>query len=547
MTTHGPVEFPLPPDFQGFAQWDKMHCPKVQTPMSQDVFSRGVSKGFTMAMDEFACPIGVSYVAYNYYAYMATPLQASVQGGREPFEARMARYGQTIETVVPRIGRMWTDEWLPAILPGIEKTRTQDYGAMSDAELLAAFDEAYERFVERYVVHGKINFNLISASRFADFYNDSFKPADQTEPYEVLQGFPTKSLDAGRGLWQLSRTVKASPALMKTFEETDTRDLPRKLEQTDEGRRFLSALGTYLDEFGWRSDVFELADLTWRENPVIPLNALQGYIYLADDADPDTRFRQSVERREQLLAQARARLANDAEKLAEFERRYEAAKGYLNVTEDHNYYIDQIGNTVMRLPLLEAGRRLVARGLINEVDDIFSLHVAEMREALLQGHDFRSLTTERKAEMERWAQVVPPPILGTPPPPSGDPLEDGIIRMFGMPPEPSSDPSVIQGLPASAGTVRGRAKVVRTLSEASKLEKGDIMVCEMTMPPWTPLFSTVSAVVADTGGILSHCAIVSREYRLPCVVGTAIGTAVIKDGMMLTVDGSRGIVRIDAV
>jgi len=231
-----------------------------------------------------------------------------------------------------------------------------------------------------------------------------------------------------------------------------------------------------------------------------------------------------------------------------FDKTFEVnAKGYLNVTEDHNYYIDQIGNTVMRLPLLEAGRRLVARGLINEVDDIFSLHVAEMREALLQGHDFRSLTTERKAEMERWAQVVPPPILGTPPPPSGDPLEDGIIRMFGMPPEPSSDPSVIQGLPASAGTVRGRAKVVRTLSEASKLEKGDIMVCEMTMPPWTPLFSTVSAVVADTGGILSHCAIVSREYRLPCVVGTAIGTAVIKDGMMLTVDGSRGIVRIEAV
>ena len=118
--------------------------------------------------------------------------------------------------------------------------------------------------------------------------------------------------------------------------------------------------------------------------------------------------------------------------------------------------------------------------------------------------------------------------------------------MFGMPPEPSRDPAVIQGIPASPGTVKGPAKVVKTLAEASKLEKGDVLVCEMTMPPWTPLFSTASAVVADTGGILSHCAIVSREYRMPCVVGTLMGTAVIKDGMMLTVDGNKGIVRIES-
>jgi pyruvate,water dikinase len=88
--------------------------------------------------------------------------------------------------------------------------------------------------------------------------------------------------------------------------------------------------------------------------------------------------------------------------------------------------------------------------------------------------------------------------------------------------------------------------VVRDLAEASKVSPGDILVCEMTLPPWTPLFATISGVVADTGGILSHCAIVAREYRIPCVVGTAFGTSVIKDGMTLTVDGSKGIVRIES-
>src|SRR5262249_48890511 len=154
---------------------------------------------------------------------------------------------------------------------------------------------------------------------------------------------------------------------------------------------------------------------------------------------------------------------------------------------------------------------------------------------------------QRQLEMAAWSRVVPPLTIGEPPPPSDDPLEEAILRkMLGVPPGPSRDPDVITGTGASPGTVQGRAKVMRNLSEASTVQPGNILVCDMTMPPWTPLFSTVSAVVADTGGVLSHCAIVSREYRLPCVVGTIVGTAVIKDGMLLTVDGAKGIVRIDS-
>jgi len=143
---------------------------------------------------------------------------------------------------------------------------------------------------------------------------------------------------------------------------------------------------------------------------------------------------------------------------------------------------------------------------------------------------------------------VPLPVIGEPPRQEGeeDPLAAALGKFFGVPPEPSRDPDIIQGLGASPGSVQGTAKVVRTLNEASKLEKGDIMVCEMTMPPWTPLFSIAGAVVADTGGPLSHCAIVAREYKMPCVVGTVVGTSVISDGMTLTVDGAKGIVRIDS-
>ena len=139
----------------------------------------------------------------------------------------------------------------------------------------------------------------------------------------------------------------------------------------------------------------------------------------------------------------------------------------------------------------------------------------------------------------------PPPTLGEMPDAPPDPFIEAINKMFGVPPEPSLDPDVIKGTGASAGTVQGTVKVVHDLTEASKLQPGDIMVCEMTMPPWTPLFSIAAAVVADTGGVLSHCAIVSREYGMPCVVNTLIGTVALKDGMTVTVDGSQGLVRID--
>ena len=539
MTTDAP-SFPVPEDLAGeFLQWDKMHCPRPQTPMTQDLFIACLSEGFSGAMDEFGCPIAMVYRTVNSYGFIATP----------PFEVppsdeRLARYGATLENIVPHIGRLWEDEWLPSIMPGIEWARDADYAGMPDEELLASLDRARGEFTERYVVHGKINFILLPASGFADFYVEHLDPDDPTEPYHALQGFPTKSLDAGRGLWKLRREILASDELRTLFETRDPADLAAALDESEAGQVFRASLQDYLDEFGWRTDAYELAVAPWRDDPTIPLNTLQGYIALGEDQDPDAVHERSVAQRERLLAAARTTLADRPELLAEFDALYDAARGYLTVTEDHNFWIDQVGNNVLRLPIVEIGKRLADRGGIAAVDDVFMLRLAELPGAL-EGASMQGAVDERRADLAHWAQVIPPPILGEPPEPTGDPLEEAIFKMFGTPVEPSQDPNVITGIGASAGTVQGPARVVRDLSEASKVKPGDILVCEMTMPAWTPLFSTVAAVVADTGGRLSHCAIVSREYRLPCVVGTAVGTAVIEDGMILTVDGSAGVIRID--
>jgi pyruvate,water dikinase len=446
------------------------------------------------------------------------------------------------------MGTLWADEWLPSILPALNFSMTTDYAALSDSELIATMEQMIQDFTARYAIHGKINFVMASASFFVDFYNEHLDPEESTEAYEAIQGFPTLSLEAGKALWALGRIVNKSSELSQLFERHETVQLQVELAGSEIGRNFLQAFRDYLEEWGWRSEAFELADPSWREDPTVPLNAIQGYMRLDDSEDPKNKYQQAIKRREELLANARAALAGQTEQLEIFNALYLQAEPYATLTEDHNFYIDQRGNTVMRLPILEMGGRLAKSGSIAETNDVFHLTFDDIKSGF-SGTDHKSLIAGRKAEMEKWAKIVPMPTIGEPPPHEegeGDPLGMAFAKFFGVPPEPSRDPDIIQGLGASPGTVQGTAKVVRTLAEASNLKKGDIMVCEMTMPPWTPLFSIAGAVVADTGGPLSHCAIVSREYKMPCVVGTVVGTAVIKDGMTLTVDGAKGIVRIDS-
>jgi len=543
-TSGGSSDFPIPADLKGFWQWDKMHCPKPQTALTRDLFNSAISAGFSGAMDELSCPVGVQYTNVNTYAYVAV---VPFDLGQETMEHRVARYKEKVGAMLPRIGQLWEKEWLPSIIPALEASRARDYSALSDKQLIETLDQMYQEFVQRYRVHGRINFAIMAASLFVDFYNEQLSPEDPTEAYEALQGFDTRSVDAGRGLWTLGRMVRNSPVLRQIFERNEPSRLIAALEGNDEGQGFLSSLRDYLDEFGWRSDAFELSEPTWRENPVVPLNAIQGYMNLDESHDPDIRFQQAVARRDELLANARQALAAKPELLERFNQQYEVAKPYANITEDHNFYIDQIGNTVMRLPVLEMGRRLVQQGSIAAREDVFHLTFDEIKQGF-SGANHKPLVTQRKAELDKWSRVVPTPVIGEPPPQEGeeDPLAAALGKFFGVPPEPSRDPDIIQGLGASPGTIQGTAKVVRSLNEASKLVEGDIMVCEMTMPPWTPLFSIVRAVVADTGGPLSHCAIVAREYKMPCVVGSVVGTSVIRDGMKLTVDGAKGIVRIDS-
>ena len=128
-------------------------------------------------------------------------------------------------------------------------------------------------------------------------------------------------------------------------------------------------------------------------------------------------------------------------------------------------------------------------------------------------------------EQAAYRATQPPPVLGQP--------------LAGEP----SDTGALQGTGASPGQYRGVARVIRSLAEAERLGDGEVLVCGVTAPTWTPYFAVAGAVVTDAGGALSHTAVVAREYGIPAVVGTRTGTREIADGALIEVDGSEGVVR----
>ena len=547
MTTTDEVVFPTPDEIEGYWALDKMHAPRPITPLSFDLVVKTLAEGFTKAQAEYDCPIMVSTKEVNHYFYVAfhpIPDEAEIQ-------RRMVNYHEKLASKVPLIGKTWEEEWKPAVIAQNIPLKTADWSVLTNAELVAKLDELTEHMRQQWWIHGHINFVLLSSSAFCDLYDKVMQPAESTEAYRTLQGFHTRSVDAARALWALSRTALASPTLKSLFSSQQGTELLAALDESEEGRDFRRQLDEFLFEYGWRHDaVYDLADVPWREDPAIPLASIKAMIDLDESEDPELQYQENVATRQRLLANLGEKLADDPETQAKFDELYEAARYSFPLTEDHAFYIDQLYISVFRRFVLAVGERLVADGVLDAADDVFFVYRDELVEALTNGGDRRAMVAERKATFERAGEVSAPTELGTLPPPPDvpDPFMDALVyRLLGMvPPEENTDPNVLKAVAGSPGVYTGPARVCRSLAQAiDELEDGEVMVCEMTLPPWVPAFSVAGAVVADVGGILSHSAIVAREYGLPAVVGSNIGTTVIKDGQVITVDGNKGVVFLD--
>jgi phosphohistidine swiveling domain-containing protein len=552
-TVGAPPDFPVtwerPEDEWVFWQVDRMHFPDAITLLDDNFVRVVYEQGFNNAAAHYELPIRAAARRFNGYHYSSMAPHVPP----EQMEAQGKLAEERINPAIANIGTLWDQEWLPEIQQHLAFWRGFDLAGASLSQLMDHVDETFERGSRLWEIHFLLAFPmLLSISIFDDFYRDLFGDEDAFQAYRLLQGFDNKTLESNRALWDLSRRAVTEPTVRQVFETLPAPEIIPALEATAAGQEFLTHLQAFLAEFGRRGDTWGLRLPGWIEDPGSVLRNLKDYV-AQPDRDLHAERAALIEERERLLAETRERLQGyPGPVVGQFEALLASAQVGNVLSEEHGFWIDFSATYEIRLVILEIGKRLAQAGVLDDPSDVFYLGYDEIVET---GHatpppDRRTLIAERKTELERAATMSPPPVLGTPPPagpPPQDPIGRAIMKMFGGGPPPEADtPTELRGSAGSPGKTTGPARIVRSLAEADRLQPGDVLVAEFTAPPWTPLFATVSAVVTDAGGILSHCAVVAREYGIPAVVGTVRATSTLHDGQIVEVDGNAGLVRIVA-
>ena len=265
------------------------------------------------------------------------------------------------------------------------------------------------------------------------------------------------------------------------------------LAGTNAGRAFVARLEEYLQAYGLRQDLFDLATPTWRELPAIALSGVRSYLLTGRDERAE--YAATARSADARIAEARARIASFPEAVrGQFEGMLHAGRTASFLQEEHNFYIDQQGLARLRLFFLSVGRRLAGRGVLELAADVVMLTLDEVR-ALVTGPaaadrvaEIRALVRTRRDELAVARTLTPPPFIGEPPvgAPPDNPMTRANGRFFGGPPQQAASTAELKGNAGSRGIVTGNARVARTLEEATGLQPGEVLVAVTTMPAWTP-------------------------------------------------------------
>lgn len=425
-----------------------------------------------------------------------------------------------------------------------------DLGALSDRALLALRRDAtglLEQALRRHVLGTAISG---AAYLLLELFLRRSGAEAQFEGKLVAHltaGAPGNALaQASAELERLAEAAARRPDLARALDPP-----PRTLDELerlgDDGRWLRRRLERFLARFGHRCEKeAELAEPRWADDPSVILAVLGSLARAARDQGGGMPRLADRERRLSRRAVALARrVSRHLARASLLERavpvRRAAFRGLLREARRYAPYRENLKDSALRAlhlvrrVFLEAGRRLVARGALDRADDVFFLEVPEV-EAAFEGRgaaDLRALVAARREERERYRAQEPPRY---------------VIEVPGAPPRPVHVPRavghLIEGVGVSGGRVTARARVLRGMEDAGRLAPGDVIVARIVNAGWTPLFHLASGIVAEVGGVLSHAAIVAREYGIPAVFGAA-GASRIRDGATITVDGDLGIVTVE--
>jgi len=446
----------------------------------------------------------------------------------------------------------WHTEWKPNTIAGLEELKKVDMPSLSDEELGQHLNRVLTFVLERVEIHMLVTAADFLVAEFAITCQDLLG-WDGNKSLRLFSGLSSQTTEPTNRLIGLARMVRERPAVRKLFEHV-TRETPQQFAEVDSD--FATVYERYMQEFAHRTLRWDVNEPTMAEQPELILRLIRDQINSQYDPQADATV---LEReRAAVLAEALQILSSRSpEDRQKFETALMHAEYAYPIREDHEFYLANAPLALMRYALLEAGRRMVGRGQLTSTEDIMFLEWEEALSAFHNQTDVRPTVIRRKGELA-WVKANPGPASygpTPPPPPSFDafpPEARHLMRvlmwqmenMLVAPDTQSDERTSLKGLAASAGQYTGPVRIILSESEFGKLQVGDVLVCPTTQPPWSVLFPNVGALVTDSGGILSHPAIIAREYRVPAIVATANATSLLKDGQIVTVDGNTGRVEV---
>ena len=435
-----------------------------------------------------------------------------------------------------------------AVRPGAELRRAFDYGNRLEAQLVLPepattfgrldhaqriLENTVDELIQATLPGPSVGYLMLAAARRL-----LRGVAEPRELEAVLRGLPNNvTTEMDLELWQLAVTIGANAASREVFLAHGPRELAATYAAGALPAVAQTGLHGFLDRYGHRAVAeIDLGMPRWSEKPDHIFGMISNYLHVEDpEQAPDRQFARAEEHAEarirSLVQRTRARSRLRARQVEFCLRRTRQLSG---LRELPKFYII-LALAEMRRQLKEVGAELARSGSITVAEDVYFLEFDEVRVGL-RGADLKGIVTDRRRlyDVELRRRRIPRLLLS-----DGTDVEAAVMAK-----SPASD--ALTGTPASAGSATGMVRVILD-PVGAHLEPGEILVAPSTDPGWTPLFMTAGALVLEMGGVISHGAVVAREYGIPAVVGVPDATTRLRTGQRVTVDGSAGTVRqVDA-
>jgi pyruvate,water dikinase len=352
----------------------------------------------------------------------------------------------------------------------------------------------------------------------------------------ISQSVPNNiTSEMGLALLDVADVIRPYPEVIDYLQHVKDDNFLEKIVKFDGGKETQDAMYDYLSKYGMRcAGEIDITKTRWNEKPTILVPVILSDIKNFEPNASNRKFeqgRQEALKKEQELLDRLKQLPDGEQKAKETKRMIDQIRNFIGYREYPKYGMVN-RYFVYKQALLKEAEQLVQANVIHEKEDIYYLTFEELREVVRTNKLDYQIISKRKDEYKLYEKLTPPRVIT-----SDGEIIVGEYKRENLPAE------AIVGLPVSSGVIEGRARVILNMEDAD-LEDGDILVTTFTDPSWTPLFVSIKGLVTEVGGLMTHGAVIAREYGLPAVVGVENATKLIRDGQRIRVHGTEGYIEI---